>query len=309
MAGSPGTRAAGAARWRLLLGGGAPDALACGGAWNMAVDDAILAAAAAGGPPTLRFYRWRPACLSVGRNQAIRGALAPGELARRGWHVVRRPTGGLAVLHAEELTYCVAGTVETLGRPRAAYAAISAALAEGLRDLGLAASVACAPPGPAAALPTPARSAGSDGRARRGAAPGYLAGPEARCFAAAAPGEVTARGRKILGSAQRRAGKALLQHGSLLLAGSQEPVGELIGALDPADRADAPPASRPRSETTVAEELGRVPPDERIIGALAAAFARRLAPELVPGSLSASERTLAERRSRAYSSQAWTWRR
>ena len=276
--------------WRLLLGGGDPDALAAAGPWNMAVDDALLASAAAGGPPTLRFYRWNPACVSVGRNQPIRGLIAPGETERRGWQLVRRPTGGLAVLHAREITYSVVAGMDVLGRPRAAYLAISAALAEGLRDLGVDANVAS----PAAHAPL-------------GRGPGYLSTGEPSCFADAAPGEVTASGRKILGSAQRRAGGTLLQHGSLLLAGSQDPVGGLLGSGGAG--AAPPPAAGRGSATTVRAELDRLPADARIVEALAGAFARRIARALSSGGLSAGELALAEERAVTYSSEAWTWRR
>jgi lipoate-protein ligase A len=188
-----------------VLGGGqaaphdAAAPLASAGAWNMAVDDALLASVEAGAPPAIRFYRWTPACLSIGRNQAIRGRIDEDLLARRGWGLVRRPTGGLAVLHDEEITYAVAARTDAIGRPRAAYLRISGALAAGLRSLGLDAVVAAAPSG----------------------GPPDPASPEPRCFTGTAPGEVCVAGRKLLGSAQRRAGRALLQHGSLLLRGTQ----------------------------------------------------------------------------------------
>jgi lipoyl(octanoyl) transferase len=69
------------------------------GAWNMAVDAALMDAVREGTPPVLRFYRWEPACLSLGRNQPARGHYDADALRAEGVDVVRRPTGGRAVLH------------------------------------------------------------------------------------------------------------------------------------------------------------------------------------------------------------------
>ncbi|MEN8374934.1 MAG: lipoate--protein ligase family protein [Gemmatimonadota bacterium] len=278
--------------WRLLLGtgdAGTGAALEARGARNMGLDDALLESAANGAPPTLRFYRWTPSCLSVGRNQPLRGRVDAATIAGFGWDIVRRPTGGLAVLHADEITYSVAAPVSALGRPRAAYAAINRALAAGLRALGLEARV------------TPPSATGAN---RVGAATGqvYLNGPEARCFLTAAPGEVTVSGRKIMGSAQRRRGRALLQHGSLLLSGSQAGVGKALSG--------APAGTTPaRAGTSLAAELGRAPADADILEALGAAFGELLAVGLERAGITAEEGALAERRAETYSSEAWTWRR
>src|SRR3954451_18997918 len=104
-------------RWRMIDTPPAP------GAWNMAVDEALAASVADGGVPVLRFYRWEPACLSLGRNQPARGRYDLAALAAAGVDVVRRPTGGRAVLHRRELTYSAAAPVALLGPPRHAYAA------------------------------------------------------------------------------------------------------------------------------------------------------------------------------------------
>ena len=89
--------------WRLLL-----EREPRTGAWNMALDEAIMDAVAAGESlPTLRFYQWDPPCLSLGKRQPLDGV----DLARcraAGVDVVRRATGGLAILHTDELTYSIA---------------------------------------------------------------------------------------------------------------------------------------------------------------------------------------------------------
>ncbi|HSR42176.1 MAG TPA: hypothetical protein VLL48_08395, partial [Longimicrobiales bacterium] len=141
----------------------------------------------------LRLYGWSGPTLSLGRNEPARGRYDP-DLARRlGVALVRRPTGGRAVLHHREVTYAVAAPVAPFGGLRSAYRAINAALVRGLARLGV-----------------PAGLAGSD------AAGGGLAPDAGACFRAPAPGEVVVGGRKLVGSAQVRFGGTLLQHGSIL---------------------------------------------------------------------------------------------
>ncbi|MFW6206236.1 MAG: lipoate--protein ligase family protein, partial [Gemmatimonadota bacterium] len=107
------------------------------GATNMAVDAALLESVQAGAPPVLRLYRWSPACLSFGRNQPARGRYDRDLAEDRGIDFVRRPTGGQAVLHDDELTYAVIAPVAVIGKPRTAYAAINRALVAALRELGV----------------------------------------------------------------------------------------------------------------------------------------------------------------------------
>ncbi|HYH82548.1 MAG TPA: lipoate--protein ligase family protein [Longimicrobium sp.] len=260
----------GGASWRLVDTPPAP------GAWNMAVDEALAATVAAGGEPVLRFYRWRPACLSLGRNQPARGRYDQRALAERGIDVVRRPTGGRAVLHHRELTYSVAAPEALLGGPRRAYAAINAALVAGLRALG------------AAAAQQPAGDA-------RAPIPSL-----APCFAEPVEGEVVAGGRKLVGSAQRRLGDTLLQHGSLPLHDDQSAVAGFLLAPDgSAVDADAP--------ATLAEVLGREPGWDELTAALAAGFAGTLGIRLRADGLSAAEEACAARAAERYSGAAWTW--
>ncbi|MGH7443696.1 MAG: lipoate--protein ligase family protein, partial [Longimicrobiales bacterium] len=166
----------------------------------MAVDQALLESVAAGAPPVLRLYRWRPACLSFGRNQAAAGIYNESRARLLGIGIVRRPTGGLSVLHDAELTYAVVAPAAMLGGPRAAYHAINRALAMGLQDLGIPAELA--------------------GGARRTSVTAAFRGAQP-CFALPAGGEVVVNGRKLVGSAQRVERRTILQHGSILLDGSQ----------------------------------------------------------------------------------------
>ncbi|HEY3477012.1 MAG TPA: hypothetical protein VGK56_20505, partial [Anaerolineales bacterium] len=112
------------------------------GAWNMAVDEAILEQTRAGEGafvPTLRLYAWDPACLSLGHAQPF-ADVARDRLEQRGWEVVRRPTGGRAILHVDELTYSVIGSAEEpvlAGGVLESYNRIAQALLAAVRNLGL----------------------------------------------------------------------------------------------------------------------------------------------------------------------------
>src|SRR5437016_676886 len=114
-------------RWRLIVTGPLP------GATNMALDEALLDSAIRGGPPAVRLYTWQPAALSLGVNQPL-GEVNAGECARRGFDLVRRMTGGRAVLHQHELTYSVAARESdphVSGGVTESYRKISAALVGG----------------------------------------------------------------------------------------------------------------------------------------------------------------------------------
>src|SRR6266508_3866999 len=160
------------------------------GADNMAVDEALLLEADRTGAAFLRLYRWDPPCLSLGRNEP---AIDGGGIA-----TVRRPTGGRAVWHEHEVTYAVAAPIAAFGRLRDAYRAIHERLATALRSLGADVTLA----------------------ADRPTRP--LGGRPNACFAETIGGEVLVGGRKVVGSAQVRRGAAFLQHGSILLDGSQD---------------------------------------------------------------------------------------
>ncbi len=175
--------------WRLLV-----DAPASG-AWNMAVDEVLLDGVAAGTtPPTLRFYAWTPPCLSLGYFQPFEVVDLDGCRAL-GVEVVRRPTGGRAILHDRELTYSVALPASALGHDGGvlpSYHRLSLALQDGLRRLGVPATLAPESAGGAAAH-----------------------GPV--CFDRPSAHEILLQGRKLVGSAQVRRGGGLLQHGSILI--------------------------------------------------------------------------------------------
>lgn len=202
--------------WHLLV-----DRDGRSGRENMALDQSLLAAAARSRTAFLRLYRWSPPCLSFGRNEPAATRYDRAAIERLGCDVVRRPTGGRAVWHDQEVTYAVAAPVAWFGSLRETYRAIHARLADALRHLGLEVSLAPKPTG------QPSLDAGA-------------------CFTAAVGGEVLVNGRKLIGSAQVRHGAAFLQHGSILLAGSQD----VVSAVSRLPTAVS-------THTTLRHELGR----------------------------------------------------
>jgi lipoate-protein ligase A len=315
--------------WRILESG------PLRGAENMAHDQALLEGVQAGGPPVLRFYRWAPACLSLGRNQVVaRPREVAAAVAARGFDLVRRATGGAAVLHDRELTYSVAVPVRALGSPRETYVAINRALVAGRRGIGGAAEEA-AGGGLGARRPGPADSASSspDGTGslatpscspmpRPGATPSIAW--ESPCFQAPAPGEVVVGGLKLVGSAQRREGRTLLQHGSLLLAGDQGVVAACLAGrgsdgrsdtgisaeLDASRATGSPPVpSAPPGFTTLAALLDPLPSWSELMAALSAGFAETLGVEIEPSEMTPAERARIEPLTAHFESPDWTWRR
>lgn len=253
-----------AARWRLL------DSGAADGATNMAVDHALLDRAAASDEAVLRIYGWSRPTLSLGMHERAR--ISAEALAARGVDVVRRPTGGRALLHHREVTYSVTAPARGVAI-RDAYRAINAILLDALRRLGVQA-VEAAPRG---------RTARPDGAA---------------CFAEPNHGELVVQGRKLVGSAQRREDGALLQHGSILLADDQPLIAVLRGASEPATGTAA----------TLEGVLGRPVAYAEVRDALVVAL-RAVAGENV-ATLSAD--SLSEGASPhlvRYRAAEWTWRR
>ena len=242
--------------WRLMVDGELP------GAANMARDVAMLEAVAAGeAEPSLRLYGWDPPCLSLGRHQGVEAADLKFCRAE-GIDVVRRPTGGRALLHHLELTYAVAAPLGEGPLPRGlqdAYSVICGALVRAMRSLGVAAELTGGEvnlelPGPRTTVP---------------------------CFEAPAGGEVVVAGRKLVGSAMRAHGGAVLQHGAILLDWDGRLQAGSMGLADDS-------ALRPHV-TTLSDELGRPPERCEIEGAVVAAFSEVLGLSLAAASLNAAE--------------------
>jgi lipoate-protein ligase A len=215
----------------------------------MGVDEALLATARLG-EPSVRLYVWDGAWLSLGYTQAL-------EPARRlacesaGVGLVRRATGGGAVLHGCDLTYAVAAPIALVGGDvLESSARIARGLLTGLRALGVDAVCASAPGGRL-------RAEGFD------------------CFATAGAHEVLSGGLKLCGSAQRRGRGALLQHGSLRLA-PEAPALRLAAGLD-------------GGRATSLAELGLAAAIDTVGDALLEGLASALEAELQPGELTPGE--------------------
>jgi lipoate-protein ligase A len=221
--------------------------LACepaNGAWNMAFDQFFAESMPLYQKPVMRVYRWRPWCLSLGYHQS--SDCVNLEACRQdGIDVVRRQTGGRAVLHAEELTYSVIipRNHPLSGSVSETYRCLSLGLAEGLRTAGVPASF---------------QKRSIDLRSH------YNHGISVSCFSAAALHEIVVGDRKLVGSAQRRLPLAIIQHGSILMGPAHLKIFEYLNGL-----------SNPEKEQMTAEMAGKTthiqaihgnPPDFESLG-------------------------------------------
>lgn len=204
------------------------------GAWNMALDEAILESCARGDSlPVLRLYAWRLPCLSLGYAQSLRD-VDRARLNTLGWDLVRRPTGGRAILHTDELTYAVIGPARhslLAGSVLESYQRLARALLTALHSLGLPAEMN------AESLPSEQSS-------------------NPVCFEAPSAYEITVAGKKLLGSAQARRKGGVLQHGALPLGGDLTRIVQVLAFPDETARQRAAERLLQRA-TTVEGALGR----------------------------------------------------
>jgi lipoate-protein ligase A len=249
--------------WRLLIDTPMP------GAWNMAVDETLLRHAAAHEqPPTLRLYAWQPLALSLGYAQPESDADLPA-LAAHGWEVVRRLTGGRAILHGDELTYSVTLPGD---HPLAqtdivsSYREISRAIMRALERLG----------------------ANAQADALTEKAPVTTV-----CFETPSHYEITVGGRKLVGSAQARRHGGLLQHGTLPLYGDIARICDALAFPDAASREQARRSVRARA-LTLSDALGTVPAWETVAQAFVEGFADGFGITFAHDALSPAEHSQAE---------------
>lgn len=256
------------------------------GSINMALDEAILGAVAAGEHlPTLRLYGWDPMCLSLGYGQRIRD-VDKERLAARGWGLVRRPTGGKAILHGDELTYSVALPRDhelAQGDVVESYRRISEALLAALRVLEI------------------------EPQSEKQAKGNRELGPV--CFEVPSHYEITAYGKKLIGSAQVRRKAGILQHGTLPLYGDMARICEVLAYPDETRRVSAKEAVYERATTLEAVAQRRVDWDEAA-RAVVRGFSETFDIRLEVGQLSASERHMARQLEiERYATDAWTNKR
>ena len=263
--------------WRVILSDPQP------GKMNMALDAAILEAVERGTvPPTLRLYDWSPPCLSLGYNQPF-SDIDINRLNSRGWDVVRRPTGGRAILHTDELTYAVIGPKtdpRLKGGLMDSYWRISQALFQALITLGLPVEV------------------------HTGKNP--LAHHQPVCFENPSEFEITVDGKKIIGSAQARKKGAILQHGSLPLTGDLTRITDVLTYSSDEERSSAGEILL-ENAVTVASVLGEDVSWKSAALAFREAFTKTLNLDLLEGSVTPEEliiaRDLAENQ---FGASAWT---
>ncbi|HEV7839788.1 MAG TPA: hypothetical protein VGO75_17085 [Gemmatimonadaceae bacterium] len=258
-------------RWRLLL---APPR---SGAENMARDTALQARAARTSETVFSVYSWERPTLSFGRHQPAAGRYDLERIQAAGLDVVRRPTGGRAILHHHEVTYSVTASIEDAEPLREAYSRINRILLDGLARLGIVAGIAA--------------------RIERASAPSIRP-----CFETPGEGEVVADGGKLVGSAQWRDGGALLQHGSILVEDDQSSLPSFAaGALNESLGSMAQPA-------TLGALLGRAPDAAEVASAMFDAV--RSLEDIDAVDLDEDEiRAEALKQVPRFLDEEWTWRR
>ncbi|HSJ86121.1 MAG TPA: lipoate--protein ligase family protein [Anaerolineales bacterium] len=268
--------------WRLLI---TPPGR---GAWNMALDEAILEHAGRGKAiPTLRLYAWEPACLSLGHAQPF-SDVDRARLKERGWEVVRRLTGGRAILHSDEITYSV---IAPNDEPRLAgsvlesYNRLAQALLLAVQQLDL-----------------PVEMKELVGHVSN------VTYTNPVCFEVPSTYEITVDGKKLIGSAQARKKEGVLQHGSLPLTGDLARICQVLVFADEAGRQEASKRLLARA-ATVESALGRVVSWETAAESFIRAFERQLGLSLERGELSSSESNRTEELVKEkYDHPSWTER-
>ena len=254
------------------------------GALNMALDETLLEGRLAEtAPPTLRFFAWEPATISLGYGQPLDHRIDVAAAAALGIGLVRRPTGGSAILHEGpglELTYSVvarAGDFEGADDLLETYRWIGAALAAGLRRLAAPVEMVPVQPSDPTSMPT-------------------------FCFARTGSYELEAGGLKVVGSAQRRQGTAFLQHGAVMLGAAPERLRRVFPSTGGPTERD-PLAGM----TTLEAVLGRRPRFDETMTALTEGFREVHRLDLAPGGLAAEEMERAESLVRdKYGTEGWT---
>lgn len=193
-------------RWKFL------DSGVNSGKFNMDFD-VFLAENFKQGNALLRLYRWNPYCISLGANQSF----ADIDLAKTRYHqidVVKRPTGGRAILHSQELTYSVIYPIDPTTSAKNIYNEINLALRKGLINFD------------------PRLNAIDLEHSQPDFKEFYKSDISAICFAVSAKSELNYKGKKLVGSAQRKLGNVILQHGSILCGAYHKKIVDYLNVAD-----------------------------------------------------------------------------
>ncbi|CAM3765687.1 biotin/lipoate A/B protein ligase family protein [Marinicrinis lubricantis] len=264
---------------------------------NMAIDEAILTAHSEGKvPPTLRFYGWNPASLSIGYFQKAEEEVNFSELNEKGIGFVRRATGGRAVLHDQELTYSIIINEETPGLPKTvneAYKVLSMGLLEGFKELQLDAKMV--------------NLASEEEKAK------YATAGSAACFDSPSWYELVVEGRKIAGSAQTRQKGVVLQHGSILLELDVELLFSLLRFPSERvrDRLKASFRDKAVAINDIKRQVGQAPAQlDELREAFRIGYEKGMDVQLVESGLTDYEQQLAEQLvQEKYGNKEWNFRR
>jgi len=252
---------------------------------NMAIDEAIFRETIKNKKtPTLRFFGWRPAAVSIGYFQELKKEINFNRCRLTGVDIVRRMTGGKAVYHHDEITYSLtAGNSEKLFPDDIVrtYEIISLCLARGLSLLGINAHLAK----PVIPRKEPATTS--------------------CCFSVPSGNELLVAGKKICGSAQTRTHGCFLQHGSLLMTFNPVETAALILS----SQAPEPSEKLRQSITAVNEVLPSPVSEETLCAVLQKGFIDELSIHLSEEPLTPAEKVLSGQLVKKYESDAWNWDR
>jgi lipoate-protein ligase A len=240
----------------------------------MARDEALMDRARRTGEAVFSVYAWSTPTLSLGRNQVAKGRYDLDAISRAGVDIVRRPTGGRALLHHREVTYSVTAPAPADASLHDSYERINRILIDGLKRIGV------------------------DVRESHSAAPTPQPG-ELPCFAEPANGELVTDEGKLVGSAQVREDGALLQHGSILIEDDQALISTFLLS---------PRAELTQRAATLTASLGRAPLFNEVAHALFDAVRETedsAATDLHESEMSEATARLTEK----YRNELWTWRR
>ena len=257
------------------------------GSWNMSVDEAIMEATNSHScRPTLRLYSWHPYCLSIGHAQSIEEVNVD-KLSDLGWGLVRRPTGGRAILHADELTYSISAPLDdpnVRGGVLESYRYFSICFLKALENIGI----------------------GADSKPKNATEKKLSKDPV--CFQYPSDYEITFKGKKLIGSAQARKKNGLLQHGAIPLYGDITRILSVLNFQSGEKRCQAKLNLSDRA-ITIQSIIGQMISWENLSTEIVAAFEQVMGIKFITSNLTKGELNRAKvLEKQKYSNDEWTFR-
>lgn len=252
---------------------------------NMAIDEAIMTGVNQGMvPPTLRFYRWAPPAVTIGYFQDVHREIDLNRCRQLGVDVVRRLTGGRAVLHHQEVTYSLICSEEepvATGTIIQSYLRISQGLLAGIRKLGI----------PAELVP-------------HGVKKSEIQSPA--CFEAPSWYELVAHGKKLIGSAQTRKKGILLQHGSIPLNMDIELLRDIL-KFKTAGAKEVFLSKFAEKAGSINQFLGKPVNEDVVMANIVTGLEQALNIKFSPNGLTTVEEEYINKLKAKYSSNDWNW--